>query len=147
MGDQLLMYIGPYQDVVIYISVSNTWFGVGASHSTVFCSSLKWYGAFWLFCSGNLVPWDTLPGVECPPLAYSTIVRKVRKSPCTQDEGRSVERIIIHAGILQNSCEIHATFPATRQYRQISRANFSCVMPGNIFHGRSIFRYGTCRCV
>ena len=35
MGDQLLMYIGPYQDVVIYISVSNTWFGVGVSHSTV----------------------------------------------------------------------------------------------------------------
>ena len=48
MGDQLLMYIGPYQDVVIYIhvSVSNTWFGVGVSHSTVFCSSLRWYGSF-----------------------------------------------------------------------------------------------------
>ena len=58
---------------------------------------------------------------------YSTIVRKVRKSPCMQDAGRSVERIIIHAGILQNSREIHATFPATHQYRQISRANFSCV--------------------
>ena len=55
MGDPLFMYIGPYQDVVIYISVSNTWFGVGVSHSTVFCSSLGWYGSFRLFCSGNLV--------------------------------------------------------------------------------------------
>ena len=37
------------------ISVSNTWVGVGAIHSTVFCSSLKWYVAFLLFCSGSLV--------------------------------------------------------------------------------------------
>ena len=52
-----------------------------------------------------------------------------------------MERIIIHTGILQNSCEIHAKFPAARQDRQISRANISCVMRGNIFHGRSIYRY------
>ena len=78
---------------------------------------------------------------------YSTIVGEVRKSPCVQDAGRSVERIIIHAGILQNSCETHATFPAACQHRQISRTNFSCVMRGNIFHGRTIFRYSTCRCV
>ena len=52
-----------------------------------------------------------------------------------------MERIIIHMGILQNSCEIHAKFTAARQHRQISRANFSCVMRGNIFHGRSIYRY------
>ena len=39
-GDQLLMYTGPYQDVAVYISVSNTWFGVGASQSTFFCYTI-----------------------------------------------------------------------------------------------------------
>ena len=44
MGNQLLMYTGPYQDVVVYMSVSNTWFDVGAalSNGLGFLTLLFW---------------------------------------------------------------------------------------------------------
>ena len=55
------MFIGPYQDVVVYMSVSNTWFGVGASNSTVFflqLSQLVWGFLTLLFCLLLLFLWD-----------------------------------------------------------------------------------------